>query len=38
MERLGIDGSIRASIGLYNSKADIDQFINALKKAYKFLG
>ncbi len=38
MERLGIDGTIRASIGLYNSKADIDQFIHALKKAHKFLG
>lgn len=38
MERFGIDGTIRASIGLYNTKADIDQFIAALHKAYKFLG
>ena len=38
MEHFGIDGTIRASIGLYNSKDDIDQFVAALQKAYKFLG
>tara|TARA_R110002126_G_scaffold13118_2_gene56342 strand:+ start:35663 stop:36910 length:1248 start_codon:yes stop_codon:yes gene_type:complete len=38
MERFGVDGTIRASIGLYNTKADIDQFIAALHKAYKLLG
>jgi len=37
MERYGIDGTIRASLGLYNNKADIDAFINGLIKAKEML-
>lgn len=38
MERFGVDGTIRASLGLYNTHDDVDQFIEAMHKAYKFLG
>ena len=38
MERFGIDGTVRASLGLYSTQGDVDQFINALHKAYKLLG
>ena len=36
MERMGIDGTVRASIGLYNTRDDVDAFIAALKKVQKF--
>ncbi len=32
MNKLGIDGTIRASIGLYNTKTDIDQMITGVNK------
>jgi len=32
MERFGIDGTVRASLGLYSNKDDIDQLIGGLKK------
>ncbi|MCB1531391.1 MAG: cysteine desulfurase [Alphaproteobacteria bacterium] len=32
MERLGLDATARASLGLYSNKADIDQLIEGLKK------
>lgn len=38
MHRFGIDGTIRASIGLYTQKSDIDQLVNAIAKAKKMLG
>jgi len=38
MERFGIEGTVRASIGLYTNKADIDALINGLKKAHTLLG
>ncbi len=38
MERFGIDGTVRASLGLYSTQGDVDQFINALHKAYKLFG
>ena len=37
MDRLGVDGTIRASIGCYNNKEDIDIFVESLKKARKML-
>lgn len=37
MERFGIDGTIRASLGLYNNKADIDALIFGLNKAKEML-
>ena len=33
MKRLGVPATTRASIGLYNTKADIDQLMTAIKKA-----
>jgi len=38
MARFGIEGSIRASIGLYNDKNDIDKLLEGLMKAKKMLG
>lgn len=38
MKALGVEGTIRASIGLYTIKDDIDQFIEGLKKAKDMLG
>ncbi len=37
MQRYGIDGTVRASMGLYTNRADIDQFIDAVKKAKEML-
>ncbi len=37
MQRFGIDGTIRASIGLYTNKADIDALMLGLKKAKDML-
>lgn len=36
MQRLGVTATIRASLGLYNVKSDIDALIEALEKARKF--
>jgi cysteine desulfurase/selenocysteine lyase len=37
MNRLGLDGTVRASIGLYNTKTDIDQMITGLHKITNML-
>ncbi len=37
MEYLGIPGTVRVSVALYNDKQDIDIFISALKKAIDML-
>jgi len=37
MERFGIDGTIRASLGLYNNETDIDALTNGLMKAKEML-
>ena len=37
MERLGVEGTARASLGLYTDKQDIDQLVMALKKAKEML-
>jgi cysteine desulfurase/selenocysteine lyase len=37
MDRLGIPGTVRASFAVYNTKEEIDYFIEALKKAIKIL-
>lgn len=37
MEKLGIDGTVRASFGLYTEKRDIDFLCNALEKCNKML-
>lgn len=37
MQELGIEGTARASIGLYTNKEDIDQLANALEKAREML-
>lgn len=37
MKALNIKGTIRVSLSFYNSKSDIDAFIEALKKAIKLL-
>jgi cysteine desulfurase / selenocysteine lyase len=37
MNRFGIPGTVRASFAIYNTKEDVDIFINALKKAIEIL-
>lgn len=37
MERFGIDGTVRASLGLYNNETDIDALTNGLLKAKEML-
>ncbi|MAZ76133.1 MAG: cysteine desulfurase [Micavibrio sp.] len=37
MQELGIEGTARASIGLYTNKEDIDQLVSALEKAKEML-
>lgn len=37
MDRLGIPGNVRASLALYNSKADIDALIDGILRARKIL-
>jgi cysteine desulfurase/selenocysteine lyase len=38
MARFGVEGTIRASLGLYNHKNDIDQLVDGLLKAKRMLG
>ena len=38
MDYLGIPGTVRASFAMYNTKEEIDVFIEALKKTVKMLG
>ena len=37
IDYLGVPGTVRASVGLYNTKEDIDAFVVALKKAIMML-
>ena len=37
MERLGVAGTVRASFGLYNSRADVDALVAAVRKALSLL-
>ncbi|MFZ5724184.1 MAG: aminotransferase class V-fold PLP-dependent enzyme [Pseudomonadota bacterium] len=37
MQRLGIPGTVRASLSVYNTPEDIDRFVAALEKVRKFL-
>jgi cysteine desulfurase / selenocysteine lyase len=38
MTALGIEGTVRASLALYNTKRDIDALVNAILKVKKMLG
>ena len=38
MQRLGIDGTVRASFGLYSNSEDIDALVGGLEKAKRMLG
>ena len=38
MDYFGINGTVRASFAFYNTKEEIDQFIQALKRALTMLG
>ena len=38
MQRLGIDGTVRASFGVYSNSEDIDALVGALEKAKRMLG
>ena len=38
MDSLGVDGTVRASLGLYNTKAEVDVMIEALQSARTRLG
>ena len=37
MNRYGIPGTIRASFGLYNSKADVDALVSGIHKSINML-
>ena len=37
MEKFGIPGTVRVSFAFYNTKEEIDIFVNALKKAIEIL-
>ncbi len=37
MERFGVNASLRASFGLYNTREEVDTFIEALVKAHRML-
>ncbi len=38
MTKLGIDGTVRASIGLYNTRDDVDALVKGLEKVKQFFG
>jgi len=38
MQHFGIDGTIRASLGLYNTDEEIDLLISAVKKVKTMFG
>ena len=38
MERLGIQGTVRASFAVYNTMEEADAFVDALKKAVAIFG
>ena len=38
MAHLGVPGTARASVAMYNTRADVDAFVVALEKAREFLG
>ena len=35
MHRLGIDGTMRASFGVYNTMEEVEQFVNAVERVAK---
>ena len=35
MHRLGIDGTVRASFGVYNTMEEVEQFVNAVERVAK---
>jgi len=37
MDRLGVEGTVRASFGLYNNRADVDALVQAIEKAKRML-
>ena len=37
MDRIGIEGTVRASFGLYNNRADVDALVAAIRKAREML-
>ena len=37
MDRMGIEGTVRASFGLYNNRADVDALVAGIRKAKEML-
>ena len=37
MDRMGIEGTVRASFGLYNNRADVDALVTGIRKAKEML-
>ena len=37
MDRIGVEGTVRASLGLYNNFNDIDMLVMAIEKAKRML-
>jgi cysteine desulfurase/selenocysteine lyase len=38
MERYGLPGTARASLGLYNNREDVDRLVTALRRAQEIFG
>ena len=38
MRRLGIEGTVRASLGLYTTKAEIDVLVAGIERVHKMFG
>ena len=38
MERFGIPATVRASLGVYNSRADVDTLVEGLRKVREVFG
>ena len=37
MDRMGVEGTVRASFGLYNNRSDVDSLVGAIEKAREML-
>jgi cysteine desulfurase/selenocysteine lyase len=38
MHRLGVEGTVRASFGIYNTMEEVEQFVAAVERVAKMFG